>query len=68
MSIPNVAQRILQVFDEHRVPTNRLEIEVMESVFLGRCPEIVLSPAPDVFVKHAKIWRLRITMRTPTIV
>jgi EAL domain-containing protein (putative c-di-GMP-specific phosphodiesterase class I) len=40
---PNVAQRILQVFDEHRVPTNRLEIEVTESVFLGRCPEMVLK-------------------------
>jgi diguanylate cyclase (GGDEF)-like protein len=40
---PHVAQRILQVFDEHRVPTNRLEIEVTESVFLGRCPETVLK-------------------------
>lgn len=40
---PYAAQHILQIFDEHGVSANRLEIEVTESVLLGRCPEMVLT-------------------------
>ena len=40
---PYAAQHILQIFDEHGVPASRLEIEVTETVFLGRCPETVLT-------------------------
>ncbi|MCC5976583.1 MAG: EAL domain-containing protein [Salinarimonas sp.] len=38
---PALASRFLRVLEEHRVPASLLEIEVTETVFLGRCQETV---------------------------
>ncbi|TVR07438.1 MAG: EAL domain-containing protein [Salinarimonadaceae bacterium] len=40
---PQLAQRFLKILDDHDVPTNRIEIEITESVFLGRCPEMIAA-------------------------
>ena len=38
---PALANRFLAILEEHRIPAILLEIEVTESVFLGRCPETI---------------------------
>ncbi len=42
-SDPTLAHRFLQVFEGHHLPADRLEVEVTETVFFGRHPEMVLA-------------------------
>ncbi|MCG6122540.1 MAG: EAL domain-containing protein [Microvirga sp.] len=52
---PHLAQRLLKVLDDHRIPANKIEIEITESVFLDRSVGVITSTLKEFHDRGVKI-------------